>query len=30
VDGTKWQGDTMRAIKIYLEENLPKEIPILA
>jgi hypothetical protein len=30
VDGTKWQGDTMRAIKIYLEKNLPKGTPILA
>jgi hypothetical protein len=30
VDGTKWQGDTMRAIKTYLEKNLPKGTPILA
>lgn len=30
IEGTKWQGDSMRAIKKYLEENLDEKIPVLA
>ena len=30
VDGTKWQGETMRAIKNYLAKNLPGGTAILA
>ena len=30
VDGTKWQGETMQAIKSYLAKNLPASTPILA
>jgi len=29
LEGTKWQGDVMRAIKKYLADNLP-EVPVLA
>lgn len=30
VDGTKWQGETMQAIKAYLAKSLPKSTTIIA
>jgi hypothetical protein len=30
VDGSKWQGETMRSIKTYLAKHLPEGTPILA